>query len=105
MTIEDTDAALARVLIPLPGIGTLSLDADTYRAALAEGAAQTNTPAPEGKNGEPLCDGNELAVVLDIPVSWVEQAAREGRIPSLQFGRWRRFRRSEVEAAVRTKSP
>jgi excisionase family DNA binding protein len=105
MTIEDTDAALARVLIPLPGIGTLSLHADTYRTALAEGAAQTNTGTPGGPDNEPLFDATELAAVLDIPVTWLEQAAREGRIPSLQFGRWRRFRRSEVEAAVRTKSP
>lgn len=91
-----------RVLIPLPGIGTLALDAEAYRAALEEGGRQA-APAAAGTSdpAEPLLSAEELAAALNIPVSWVDQAAREGRIPSYQFGRWRRFRRSEVEAAVR----
>lgn len=92
----------ARVLIPLPGIGTLALDAETYRAALAEGERQGPPPRTEnGDPGEPLLDAEQLATALNIPVSWLERAALEGKIPSYQFGRWRRFRRSEVEAAVR----
>jgi excisionase family DNA binding protein len=105
MTTENT--ASARILIPLPGIGTLSLDSETYRAGLADGAARTgtNTPTPGDNYGEPLYDSEQLALLLNIPVSWLERSALEGRIPSLQFGRWRRFRRSEVEAAVRGKWP
>lgn len=90
----------SRVLIPLPGIGTLSLDAETYRAALEAGGRQA--PAREsGDPGEPLLDDEQLAAALNVPVTWVYRAALEGKIPSYQFGRWRRFRRSEVEAAVR----
>jgi excisionase family DNA binding protein len=102
--VTNSDAP-ARILIPLPGIGTLSLDPETYRAALADGAARagTHAPSPAGNDGEPLFDAEQLAAMLNIPATWLEQAAREGRIPSLQFGRWRRFRRSEVEAAVRGK--
>jgi hypothetical protein len=35
-----------RVLIPLPGIGTLVFDSETYRAALAEGAKLVVASAP-----------------------------------------------------------
>ena len=91
-----------RVLIPLPGIGTLALDSETYKAGLAAGA--TLGPAPlssDSSRDEPLLSSDELAALLSIPTSWIEQAARETRIPSHQFGRWRRFKRSEVEAATR----
>lgn len=91
-----------RVLIPLPGVGTLALDGDTYKAALAEGAKLCAAPAPSPAiQDEPLLDSDQLAALLSVPASWIEQKAREGVIPSLEFGRWRRFRRSEVEAAVR----
>lgn len=92
-----------RVLIPLPGVGTLALDEEAYRAALALGERLS----PGGRRdadadpNEPCLEAEELAKLLKVPVSWVEQAARENRIPSLQFGRWRRFKRTEVEAAIR----
>ena len=73
--------------------GWLVLTQDEYEAHLVRPVAAV-TPA------EPLLDADKLAAVLKIPVSWLEQAARDGRIPSLPFGRWRRFRRSDVEAAV-----
>jgi excisionase family DNA binding protein len=52
---------------------------------------------------EPLLDAEQLAAVLHVPVTWVEQAARDLRIPSIEFGRWRRFKRSEVESHVRSR--
>jgi excisionase family DNA binding protein len=67
------------------------------RALLTAGASPSS-----GSSQEPLVGAEELAQLLAVPATWIEQAAREGRVPSLQFGRWRRFRRSEVEAAVRT---
>lgn len=88
-----------RVIIPLVGVGTLLLDAETYSAGLAAGARLT-VPPPD----EPVLDADQLAAVLSLPVSWIETAARDGRIPSLQAGRWRRFKRSAVEAALSTKS-
>lgn len=90
------------VLIPLPGIGTLALDGETYRNALAAGAKLSAVPGPSSKvSDEPLLDADQLGTLLGIPSTWIEQKAREGVIPSLEFGRWRRYRRSEVEAAVR----
>lgn len=91
-----------RVLIPLPGVGTLALTDEAYRAALAEGSKLGAAPvSPGAATDEPLMEAEQLAEVLKVPVTWLEQKAREGVIPSLEFGRWRRFRRSEVEAAVR----
>ena len=84
------------VLIPM-GFGVLKLPREQFEAAFTPVAA---APSPEGAS-EPLLDAEQLAALCNVPVSWIEQAAREERIPSLQFGRWRRFKRSEVEAAVR----
>ena len=94
-----------RVLIPVPGLGVLALPADQLATALTEGAALSAGPgasrATADVSVEPLLDADQLAAQLGIAASWLEQKAREGRIPSLMFGRWRRFRRSDVERAVR----
>ena len=91
-----------RVLIPLPGIGTLLLGREAFEAGLSAGTgvsvASGAFPVPKD---EPLMDSEQLSAALGVPVSWLELAARQGRIPSLEFGRWRRFKRAEVEAAVR----
>lgn len=90
-----------RVLIPLPGVGTLALDEETYRSALEEGAKFNPPPEPTADPSERLLDSQQLADVLQVPVTWIEQQAREGNIPSLPFGRRRRYRRSAVEAAIK----
>jgi excisionase family DNA binding protein len=92
-----------RILIPLPGIGTLALDREAYEEALSAGRELSAAPGVSAVPiDEPLVDADQLATTLGVPVTWIETAARQGRIPSLEFGRWRRFRRSEVEAAVRS---
>jgi excisionase family DNA binding protein len=94
-----------RVIIPVPGLGVLALDPESYQAALAEGAklgaAHAAASGSIAITIDPLITVDQLATALALPTTWLDQAAREGRIPSLQFGRWRRFRRSEVEAAIR----
>ncbi|PYG00196.1 transcriptional regulator, AlpA family [Georgenia satyanarayanai] len=47
-------------------------------------------------NDDVLLSG-EVALLLRVPKSWVEQAAREGRIPSWKAGRYRRFSRADIE--------
>lgn len=92
------------IVVVLPDGRALALEADAYQAALVEGARLCAAPATSrDAPDEPLLDAEQLAAVLAIPSSWLEQKAREGVIPSLEFGRWRRFKRSEVEAAVRGK--
>lgn len=92
-----------RVLIPLPGIGTLALDGETYRAALAEGAERTGAPAPSAAvtDAEPLLDAEQAAARLNITARWLEDSARAGIIPHHKFGRFIRFRVSELAAHSR----
>src|SRR6185437_982522 len=93
-----------RVLIPLPGVGILALDEETYRHALEEGAKFTSPAEPTTDPNERLLDSQQLADALQVPVTWIEQQAREGNIPSLPFGRRRRYRRSAVEAAIKQRN-
>src|SRR5882672_10462705 len=93
-----------RVLIPLPGVGTLALDEETYRRALEEGAKLNPPREPTEDPNEQLLDSQQLALILQVPVTWIEQQAREGNIPSLPFGRRRRYRRSAVEAAIKQRN-
>lgn len=96
------------VLIPLPGVGTLALDEETYRRALEEGSKFNPPREPAADPNERLLDSQQLAEIMQIPVTWIEQQAREGNIPSLPCGRRRRYRRSAVEAAIKyrnTNSP
>lgn len=44
-----------------------------------------------------LLKAPEVATWLDVPQTWVEQAARDGRIPSLKIGRRRRYSRADIE--------
>lgn len=55
------------------------------------------TPATD----ESLLDAEALAVALSLPVSWIEENARAGKIPVYRAGRWVRYKRSEVEAVLR----
>ena len=90
-----------RVLIPLRGVGTLALDEEEYRRALKEGAEVTCPTESPAYSNERWLDSKQLAEILQVPVTWIEQQAREGNIPSLSFGRRRRYRRSSVEAAIK----
>ncbi len=61
----------------------------------------------------PLLTATEVAELLKVPRSWVYARSREGSIPTVALGRYRRYRReaidrwlSDVEgqAAVRTQA-
>lgn len=91
-----------RLLVVVPGLGVLALEPETFREALAAGTAAVGitTARDPSSDGESLLEAEELAAALKLPQTWIEQKAREGVIPSIQAGRWRRFRRSEVERAL-----
>ena len=75
-----------RVLIPLPGVGTLALDEGTYRRALEEGAKLNLALEPSEDPNERLLDSKQLADVLQVPVTWIEQQAREGNFRRFRSG-------------------
>ena len=89
-----------RVLIPLPGVGTLSLTREAYEAALLPIA----TPAPiaAATSHEELVNAKVLSASLSLPVSCVYEYAKAGRIPSVRVGRHVRFNHSQVLAALKS---
>lgn len=40
---------------------------------------------------------DEVASWLRVPLTWVQSAARDGRLPSWKAGRYRRFSRADIE--------
>jgi excisionase family DNA binding protein len=89
-----------RVLIPLGSIGTLAMTREAFEAALAEGSKAIAAPVTTKADAEPLLDAEQLSAKLSIPITWIEQAARDGRVPCVRAGRWVRFSRTAVEAAL-----
>ena len=52
-------------------------------------------PATDGRR---LLTAKDVADLLNLPESWVREATREGRIPHLTLGRYRRYQAAEIEA-------
>jgi excisionase family DNA binding protein len=47
---------------------------------------------------EPLMTAKEVALLLAVPESWVREATRDGRLPHLVLGRYRRYQHTAIEA-------
>jgi excisionase family DNA binding protein len=47
-------------------------------------------------NGDRLLDATEAADLLHVTVSWVREATRDGRLPHVPLGRYRRYRRERL---------
>jgi excisionase family DNA binding protein len=47
---------------------------------------------------ERLLTAAEVAELLAVPVSWVRESTRSGAIPVIELGRYRRYRREDVES-------
>jgi hypothetical protein len=84
-----------RVLLALPGVGTLDLPRDVYERHLVPAqslpASPTTSPA--------LLSADDLEARTGIPASWWMARARERRVPCQRFGRRVRFDYAEVMAS------
>lgn len=70
---------------------------------MATEATHTSEVVPPRVTGsvlDELMTARQLASVLQMRVSTVEDYARRGLIPSLKLGRHRRFVRTDVEAVI-----
>ena len=47
-----------------------------------------------------LMNAGEVADLLQVRLSWVREATREGRLPHIALGRYRRYRRAEILAFI-----
>ena len=45
-----------------------------------------------------LLQAREVAELLAVPESWVREATREGRLPYVALGRYRRYEREAIES-------
>lgn len=45
-----------------------------------------------------LLVAKEVAELLAVPESWVREATRDGRLPHLSLGRYKRYERAAIEA-------
>ena len=88
-----------RVVIPLPGLGTLALTEEAFREALAAGGALATPTAPSVS--EELLTAEQIAERLKIPQTWIEEATRQGRLPCHEFGRYKRYSLAAVIEAAR----
>jgi excisionase family DNA binding protein len=52
---------------------------------------------------EPYVNIEEAAGFLAVPVSWLYEQCRLGKVPSRKVGKYRRFRLSELETWVTSK--
>jgi excisionase family DNA binding protein len=52
------------------------------------------------ENGDRLLDATEAAELLHVKVSWVREATRDGRLPCVPLGRYRRYRREKLLAWI-----
>ena len=89
-----------RVLIPLPGVGTLSLSREAYEAALIPIAAPESAPPAPALDS--LVSAKSISAALSLPVSCIYEYAKAGRIPSVRVGRHVRFNQSQVLAALKS---
>lgn len=46
---------------------------------------------------ERLLTAGEVAELLNVPETWVREATREGRLPYLALGRYRRYSRTAIQ--------
>ena len=49
-----------------------------------------------------LLTADQVAVLLGVSTKWVYEQSRQGRIPTVTLGRYRRYRREAIEAWVRS---
>ena len=73
--------------VPMGNI-MLALTADEFERAKTRGCEYADTAGDETHS---LVDSRGLAEIVNLPQSWLEEAARQGKIPSIMAGKYRRF--------------
>jgi excisionase family DNA binding protein len=70
--------------------------------------SSTSAPGSGGQGEEQtssedrLLTAKEVAALLAVPESWVREATRDGRLPHLKLGRYRRYQRAVIDAWLQT---
>lgn len=93
-------APVERVLVPLADGRWLALDRPAFEAALVAGSTSiaSSSQSQIESTRDPLVDAEQAAVQLGLTARWLEDSARAGIVPHHKFGRFIRFRVSDVAA-------
>lgn len=75
----------------------LALACSAILAALAATMATPNGRAAEVPPGPALLTVAEAAQRANVPVSWIRQAVKDGRLPSMKLGHYRRIKPNDLE--------
>ena len=70
----------------------------------ARGAWRPMTVAPKRLTADDVMTGREVAALLHMPVSTVEDLARRGELPSVKVGRRRLYIRQQIEVLLTGRS-
>jgi hypothetical protein len=91
------DPTLARRLNP-SAASALRRKAVVVLAALTDAEDQ---PPELPRNGpEPLLDARAAAAILAVPVTWLRETARQGKVRCVHLGHYVRFRRQDLAAFI-----
>ena len=100
MTLAELRQVLERTAVELPAaelpdlIGVL---AATQAKVMARLTAPFLAPAPMA---DELVDADTLADEFGVPATWFRERARQNTLPHRRIGRYVRFRRADVRAAL-----
>jgi excisionase family DNA binding protein len=96
MRLSTVEAYARRGVLPSVELGRHRrfIRSDVQRAVMDQDKGSTQSDLEE------LITAPEVAEMLQMRLSTIEDYARRGILPSVKLGRHRRFRRSEVERTV-----
>jgi excisionase family DNA binding protein len=90
-----------RIVIALSDGRWLARDREAFEAALVAGAELEPTKASSVATAGPrLLTSEQLSDQLNIPPTWLEEAARRDELPSVRIGKYVRFDLEEVLACL-----
>jgi len=69
---------------------------DSFREIVRQELAALKPAEPE----KLLLDVNDAARLLDVPKSWLAEAARTGKVKAVRLGHYVKFRRSDLEEFI-----
>jgi excisionase family DNA binding protein len=67
---------------------------ETDARTRGEAARTRSLPEP---SPDRLLEAAEAAELLAVPVSWVREATRQGELPHVRLGRYRRYVRADLD--------
>ena len=86
-----------RIVFKVPDGPWLALDQETFDVGVvAGGDLMPRVVVPTVLAGPRLMTSEQLAAELNVPPTWLEEAARRNEIPSVRVGKYVRFDINEV---------